>query len=138
MNSLAARAVLFALAADSPSQNGGTKYCGQRFGVAANVTLYEAPPYGGYAHVSLDGVAFSGTVSGMAWFSEAATDPQHPVKQIVKQIVMERRLQTALGRRGVSIRRIDAAEDGNTIDVSVNIPFFGERIITMHRVVPGH
>lgn len=134
MNSLAARAVLFALAADGPSQNGGTKYCGQRFGVAANVTLYDAPPYGGYAHVSLNGVAFSGTVSGMAWFSESATNPQHPVKQIV----MERRLQTALGRRGVSIRRVDAAEDGDTIDVSVNIPFFGERIITMHRVVLGH
>ena len=70
----------------------GQKYCGQRFGVAANVTLYEAPPYGGYAHVSLYGVAFSGSVSGMAWFSnfdDGAEDAS-------KTIVMERGLKAAL------------------------------------------
>jgi hypothetical protein len=93
------------------------EYTGCLLGVSCSCTLYE-----GYAALALRGVPIGGELRGNAWFEEDG-----------KRVVLDRSLHSAVRRRMVSIHeaRYNAADD--TVAVSLSVPIFGLRKITLIR-----
>ena len=95
---------------------GSRNYVGSILGVSVRVSLDEL---GQRAHVRLQGAPFFGRLQGYAFFD----DDRH--------LVLDETLSEGLSRRACSVSEVNENKIENVIEVIVELPIFGKRVITL-------